>query len=221
MDKQKEVKFYMNNPCVVIRDVNDLFCEIQLNTHFAANIEASSYIEPSECRAPLSSFPQDEYDSISYLIEEIQDEEHSIICMIEKRLLHDDPIEASSIKSLQKEINKQHAELQSTKDLHEEWRNSLKALKLQSESLKSEIKALELSVASYSELNDTAKNGAEKLAKKYNGLLVAVGHGDKKISIHEYDQLLKRNEVLCALEAGGVDNWQWFEESLSNAGLID
>lgn len=30
----------------------------------------------------------------------------------------------------------------------------------------------------------------------------------------EYEKLLYRNEVLNALEAGGVDNWQWYGDSL-------
>jgi len=50
----KQIKFYMNNPCVIIRDINEEFCEIQLNTHFAANIEAENYCTPSECRSPMS-----------------------------------------------------------------------------------------------------------------------------------------------------------------------
>ena len=31
----------------------------------------------------------------------------------------------------------------------------------------------------------------------------------------EVSRLLKREEVLDALEAGGVDNWQWYDASLA------
>lgn len=40
----------------------------------------------------------------------------------------------------------------------------------------------------------------------------------KKILITkaEYERLLDRDEKLTALEEGGVDNWEWYEESLKD-----
>jgi hypothetical protein len=34
------------------------------------------------------------------------------------------------------------------------------------------------------------------------------------ISVKEHDRLLWRESVLDALESGGVDNWEWYSESL-------
>lgn len=34
------------------------------------------------------------------------------------------------------------------------------------------------------------------------------------ISREEYDRLCDRDAKLSALEAGGVDNWEWYSESL-------
>lgn len=31
----------------------------------------------------------------------------------------------------------------------------------------------------------------------------------------EYDSLVRSSRMLAALEAGGVDNWEWYSESLS------
>lgn len=31
----------------------------------------------------------------------------------------------------------------------------------------------------------------------------------------EYEYLKKRNRVLGALEAGGVDNWDWYSDSIN------
>jgi len=218
-----EIKFYQNNPCLIIRDVNEAFCEIQLNTHFAANIEAEYYCTPSECRAPLSGgeAAREEYDQAQAIIEDIQSEEHSIICMVEKRLLHDKPVEANTIIGLQRDIEKQKAEFLSTKELHEEWRASSKALKLQSESLQAEINSLKLSREAELNLRDTAKAGVKKLSDQYNKLLVQIGYGNTKISMHEYNELEKRDATLRALEAGGVDNWEWYGESLKKAKLIE
>jgi hypothetical protein len=45
----------------------------------------------------------------------------------------------------------------------------------------------------------------------------------KKVAIlqTEYDELLASQARLEALEAGGVDNWDWYHDSLKNAGLLE
>ena len=39
------------------------------------------------------------------------------------------------------------------------------------------------------------------------------------ITVEEYNSLKKDRAILRALEAGGVDNWEWYEDSL--AGILD
>lgn len=34
------------------------------------------------------------------------------------------------------------------------------------------------------------------------------------ISLEEYDNLVQRDRILSALEAGGVDNWEWYSDSI-------
>lgn len=41
------------------------------------------------------------------------------------------------------------------------------------------------------------------------------------ISKEEYKRLLRSQLELSALHAGGVDNWEWYGESLADAGLLD
>ncbi|ARB12486.1 hypothetical protein BIS33_35 [Klebsiella phage vB_KpnP_BIS33] len=41
------------------------------------------------------------------------------------------------------------------------------------------------------------------------------------ISAVRLKYLESRDEILSALEAGGVDNWEWYSESLQEAGLLD
>lgn len=41
------------------------------------------------------------------------------------------------------------------------------------------------------------------------------------ISSERYAELLKAEEELSALHAGGVDDWEWYNESLKDAGLRD
>ena len=54
-----------------------------------------------------------------------------------------------------------------------------------------------------------------QLCNLIGGNSVKVDGSDKIISKKEYEELMDRNRKLSALEAGGVDNWEWYSESLS------
>ena len=214
----KEIKFYQNNPCVIVRDINDEFCEIQLNVHFAADIDTINYMVPAECLAPNTSHNEDEMDSINFLLDDIQNEEHSILCLVEKRLLNDHPIEIRAIGSLVKQIKSENDSLNKTKQLHEEWRKSSNVHSNKLKDLQLEIESLNRNIINLNSEKQTAKEGIKSLSERYNKIIVEVGKYSSKarqITVSEYDQLVKRDEVLSALEAGGVDNWEWYEESLN------
>lgn len=66
-----------------------------------------------------------------------------------------------------------------------------------------------------------------KLSKRYEGLkysdTAAQVRADKmeetntvSIPVDEYQRLLESSDILAALEAGGVDNWEWYDESLKS-----
>ncbi len=42
-----------------------------------------------------------------------------------------------------------------------------------------------------------------------------------EVTQERYDELLRKEKELDALHAGGVDNWEWYSESLSQAGIWD
>jgi hypothetical protein len=41
------------------------------------------------------------------------------------------------------------------------------------------------------------------------------------ITKEAYDQLINSHRELSALHDGGVNNWEWYEESLREAGLYE
>lgn len=41
------------------------------------------------------------------------------------------------------------------------------------------------------------------------------------ISVVRYKELLEAEKELDALHVGGVNNWQWYEDSLKDAGFYD
>ena len=49
-------------------------------------------------------------------------------------------------------------------------------------------------------------------------MLVAISGTGGSIPRYELQKLRDRDDILSALEAGGVDNWEWYSESIKNAG---
>ncbi len=51
--------------------------------------------------------------------------------------------------------------------------------------------------------------------------LAALPEGTVRISKERFEELCDAESELNALHNGGVDNWEWYHESLKNAGLLD
>jgi hypothetical protein len=216
----KQIKFYQNNPCVIIRDIDDNLAEVVIGHQFAGDMELTGQcmgcnVGDSDNKLACTC------DEHSWIIEEVQEEVNRIFVIVEKRLLTDKPIEHLTLIDLHKQVLVESESFAKTKLLHEEWRQVVKCYKDQSKALKTEIESLTVSTAAASKIKDTALSGVEKLQEQYNKLLVQIGYGNTKISMHEYNELEKRDTILTALEVGGVDNWEWYDESLKNAGLTE
>lgn len=59
------------------------------------------------------------------------------------------------------------------------------------------------------------KDTTAQLCNLIGGNSVKVKGSNKTISKEEYEDLLDRDRKLSALEAGGVDNWKWYSDSLA------
>ncbi len=59
------------------------------------------------------------------------------------------------------------------------------------------------------------KDATTQLCNLIGNNSVKVKDSNKTISKEEYEDLLDRDRKLSALEAGGVDNWKWYGESLA------
>ena len=76
----------------------------------------------------------------------------------------------------------------------------------------------------YKDLFSTVRNDASQKAKEIvmnmmnvaNNNTVNISGSNDTITEDEINELRHRDAILSALEAGGVDNWQWYEEALSH-----
>lgn len=215
------VKFYQNNPCVVLRDINDDLCEVVISHKFAESMEARSFCEgciigDSDNKLSCTC------DNYEWVIEEVQEEENRILCIVEKRLLCNHPIEKKAIDNLQSEIKKEKETLQKIKDLRAEWRASQKSIQAEVETFKKELEILNEKIGrSKLEFAET-ETSLLNLKRSRDELLVDVSRysfESKKISYSDYESLLNKEKILDALDAGGVENWEWYSESIDKAGI--
>ena len=200
-----KVWFYQNNPCVIVRDVNEQFAEIQISHHFADDMELTGQcigcnVGDSDNKLSCTC------DEHSWIIEEVQAEENRVLCIVEKRLLNDQPIEQGSIDTLNTEILKLRNEFNETRTLHEEWRQSIKNMKATKEGLNTEINNAQLQVEAMHNIRKASEMGLEKLQKRYDEMLVNVtSYGSrvrKTVSWNDYAQLLSDQSKLKSIESG-------------------
>lgn len=65
------------------------------------------------------------------------------------------------------------------------------------------------------------KETTTRLCNLIGGNSIKIEGSNRTISKREYEELMDRNRKLSALEAGGVDNWEWYGESLSQYYNVD
>lgn len=115
-------------------------------------------------------------------------------------------------------------------DVHENYRSKFEKY-IEDEMAENETRVLEmldeikadLSEKLYDELyseirwevREKVSDTVTKLADLASGNTIKIQGLEETISAEKYKELLERDKMLSALEAGGVDNWEWYGESLS------
>jgi hypothetical protein len=214
-----KVYFYMNNPCVIVREVTSDIVEIQLSHKFAEGMDLRGRCEGC-CIGDSDNKITCTCDEFEWIIEEVQEEENKIVAMVERRLLAENPIEKMQLDKVKSrftiEADAEKDRLNKTKVLHSEWQMSLENKKLEAEALEAKCNAAELEFDSIRKKQEDASHGANRLIKKYQSMLVYISGSNEKITKLELDRMKYRDAKLSALEAGGVDNWEWYDESLKD-----
>lgn len=67
-----------------------------------------------------------------------------------------------------------------------------------------------------SQMRSKVNDSVSRIVSAVTGNSIKVKGSKKEISKQEYEELLRRDEKLTALENGGVDNWEWYGESLKD-----
>lgn len=198
----------MNNICEVIRTISEDFSEIKVYPSFNDDLDGSGWC--TECQVGNNGTPQrhtcEEYQDI---INELEDVENAIICIVENRLLANEPVEFKKIILLDEEIIRRD-KLISDKSL------AITELDKAISSKENELKRLENVMSNSNEVIESTKKDIETYSKKISELknqYTITSPLNIDITKNMYEKLIKRDYILTCLENGGVDNWEWYGES--------
>ena len=215
MNKEK-IWFYQNNPCKIVNEINDDFVEISINQKYGTEMEL-------ECMGCAVGDGDNKLectcDEIEWVIEQVQSEDHLLLTVARRMHLHENPVEHFDILKLQREVNEHREKLKKIKDLRSEWSESVKSLQKKEEILKASITSANDELSLIKNEIDSLSKRHENLKETHDKMKFAVARGAfnkfaKEITMSDYEDLQKRSDILSALEAGGVDNWEWYDESL-------
>ena len=211
-----KIYFYQNNPCTIINKINDEFCEVAISHKYGSEMELMCQgcaVGDSDNKLSCTCSEHE------WIVEQLQDEEHLSLVIVRSIYLREDPVEYFDILSLKKIKEEERVKINDIKLIHKEWEDSIKEKKLSVDALTKESEAICLHIESAKLKEVRLIESIESLSEELKTVNVKIKSTDDVISINDYESLERDSEKLRALEAGGVDNWTWYDESMKNAGL--
>ena len=212
------LKFYNNQPCVVIREITEGFSEIKLHPHYTDGIDGSQWC--TACMVGSSvyvvSHTCDKYDQV---IDAINETATGMIVQVENRLLHDEPIEKRAYDGILKEIEEGKAVLKQAQDEVSRCKDVIRASRKTHKTTEEWIEAGSGRLNEINEKINAASNELENLTSatagaKSSAAKIDLGGMTVSMSADDLKELILASVKLRHLEKGGVDNWEWYSESL-------
>lgn len=213
------IKYYMNNPCEVIREITPEFSEVKVYKTFDDEMCGRDWCVG--CLAGHTDGTPNSHDCYQYddVIEALRDEESAIIVIVENRLLADEPVEFKAWDSVRKDIESMRSQRDDVRKETLDLRNEKSRLEKEIPYLVDESRAVAESLARKIEESNACERSANKARKELNSMeadKTRIQVADNiliNISLDELRDLIYDSRKLHYLEVDGVDNWEWYGES--------
>ncbi len=203
------MKYYMNNPCTVIRALNDEISEIVVDISYAADLNGGQFCMGCELGGTVSHTCEDAQD----VIDAVADEVHNIPLLVENRLLADRPIEVGIWAKINAEIESAKAKLAGFKPLMKEWEDMFRLRRNQVKEFDARIAAQETNISLLREDAGRLMSKRDGLLDQCDALKVKIQSTDRVITGKELRRLRERDALLTRLEQLGVDNWEGWDDA--------
>lgn len=226
---ERTIKYYNNRPVIVLKKHEDVdFYQILVDIEIQdvdLDYIAESFRGCDACMVGHKStcYCDDRVSEAHSVLEEIMDnykinDQH--LFFVPAKDLKDKPFEWAENKKLEDQITANKNVLNGLIDIVAENKSLIKQQEKILENHKAEILKSDRIVENRKALAEISDKEYEALREKIRVLnnehQVLVESKDKtiKISYKDYEELLDRDRLLGALESGGVDNWEWYGESI-------
>ncbi len=203
------MKYYMNNPCTVVRALNDEISEVVVDISYAADLDGGQFCMGCELGGTVSHTCEDTQD----VIDAVADEVHNIPLLVENRLLADRPIEVGIWAKINAEIESAKAKLAGFKPLMKEWEDMFRLRRNQVKEFDARIAAQKNSLDSLCDAETQLIAVRDKLTGQCDALEVKIHATSDVITGAEYRRLKERDALLTRLEHLGVDNWEGWDDA--------
>lgn len=228
---EKQIKYYNNRPVLVIKkDENTDFYQILVKVEIQGkNLDniAEGFRGCDACMVGHKStcYCDEEvakaYDVLEVIFTENNIDEENLFWVRGKEL-KDKPFEWAENEQLKNKIIGNKNIFNGLIDIVAENKSLIKQQEKQLSDNKEELRKMDAIVENRKALTEMVMADYDKLKEDIKALeskknLITVDSENKvEVKYSEYEELLKRDEVLSALEAGGVDNWEWYDEALKD-----
>jgi len=226
---EKQLKYYNNRPVLVIeKDENTDFYKVLVKIEIQGkNLDeiAEQFRGCDACMVGHKStcYCDEKVSQANELLEIIFSEnniDEENIFFVRGKELRDEPFEWKENESLKDKIKGSKNVLSGLIDIIAESKSLIKQQEKQLSDNKEEIRKMDAIVENRKALTDIVIKDYDKLKDDIKTMesqkQLIIVDSEVKINYSDYEELLGRNEKLTALENGGVDNWEWYGESLKN-----
>lgn len=225
---ERTVKYYNNKPVIVLKKHEEAdFYQVLVNLEIQ-NVDLDFIAESFRgCHACMvghksTCYCDDEvakaYDIVERIMEEYEIKDENLFYVPAKDL-KDKPFEWAENEKLKAQIATNKNILNGLIDIVAENKSLIKQQEQHLNDNNSKIAASDRVVENREYLKKSADEDYQKAKEKLKKVKAELENiaidSETSISREEYDNLCKRDRILTALENGGVDNWEWYGESLS------
>jgi hypothetical protein len=206
-------KFYMNNLCKVVREINDELSEVIIYPEFADSVEGSQWCHACMVGSIDGFHPTHTCEPAQEIIDHINDTQTSMCVIVENHLLHDSVVEFKSWKRFNDEVENLRERKDSLSTKLNTLNDQVAVYEASLMKMREEEVLLKESISRKKEILDGKKKDLYNLDKTIEKRS-KVSVENYEISVDELKDWIHSSVELQRLEAGGVDNWGRYGESL-------
>lgn len=216
------IKYYMNNPCEVLREINKDFSEVSVFPQFDEDMNGGEWC--TECMVGNQGTPSTHTcGQYQEALEAIRDSEQQLIVIVENRLLADKPVEFKPLVSARKNIEYLADKTRSADKMLLKIREDTTEAKELFISTAFDANSARNAVFAMRRARDLAKSELDAISSNLDRAKDAVSVGGLSLSMTAGDlkNLIEASIKLERLERWGVDNWEGYGDALPDSDKLE